>query len=405
MANKLSVAIHHYDSGKDIDVTERIQSVTVDEQIDDVSTFSAEIMRLSDTHSFDDIAVTYGGETLFIGTIEGQDDSLRGGHRFSAWYGSDWALKMQNRLANQIYEEITIEAIIFDLLERYPCGITTNNVRPTHRVIETIDFPYVPIIECIQQLADIAGWRWYVDADRDLHFFDTDEGLDSSIVFSTVGNRWNILNDTLDLNTQINDRTANRVWIIGARQASQAFVDQYWTGDGLNDIFTISYTPNYPAVWEGGQRKTIELDKGMGTDKDYTYDKKNKVLRRAAGPLPKGVELKLEYRPTTQIIDYFQDSASIARYGIYEKAIKDKQIVEKMAARARGRSELRRRNHAIQTITFDTRELGVRRGMRYRVHIPELNLDREFVCIAVSTHIAAPDNVNITKTVTLEAVN
>lgn len=403
----LSVAIYDYATQTTLDVSPRVLGVSIADKIDDISTFSASIKHLERTHALDDIAITYNGQTLFVGIIEEQADELIGGSplvRFSEWKGSDFALKMQNRLVNRIYENQTIEAIIADLFTRYPCGITTNNVRPTYKTVESIDFPYVPLIECVNQLAEIAGWRWYVDTDGDLHFFDTDEGLDPSITFTTVGPTRNIRKDSIKLNTQINDRTANRVWVIGARQASPNYVNQYWTGDGQNNLFSLSYTPNYPEVKENGDSKTIELDKGTGSSKDYVYDKKNKVLRRVAGPLPAGVSLHLRYRPTTQIIDYFEDSASIATYGIYEKAIKDKRIVERMAARARGRAELKRRSDAVQTLSFETRELGVQRGRRYRVVIPELQIDREFLCTGVTTKISAPDTVNISKTVEMEAV-
>jgi hypothetical protein len=279
-------------------------------------------------------------------------------------------------------------------------------ITTTTPVIERLDWPFVPLIECVQQLADISGYRWYVDTESVLHFFENDEGIGAT-VFSTTdagGLTRNIRKDTISLETAVDDKTANRVWVVGANSASPRYIEQYWTGDGLNDTFALPFTPNYPKVYENGISKTIGLDSGVGYDKDYVYGKKEKYLRRNGGPLPAGVTLKFRYRPTIQIIDYFEDTASIAKYGIYEKAVKDKQITEKMAARARGRAELRRRSSEIRTLTFEALDHDVVRGKKYRVVIPELDVDSYWLCREVTTDISRPDTVNVRKTVTLEEV-
>lgn len=409
MTGLLSVSVYDYDSATLIDVSERTQHVSVTEKVDAISTVTVSVKDFDETHAFDDVSVTYAGRPIFTGVIESQSDTLRGGHtlyRYSVLNGSDFALKFENRIVNRIYENVYIETIIADLLSSYSVGITGNNVRPTYKTIDRIVFQYTTLMECIRQLAEIAGWRWYVDANRDLHFFDVDEGA-GNITFSTTtagGLKRNILRDTIEMSTEINDKTANRVWVVGAKQASPAYTEQFWTGDGNNAVFTTAFIPNYPEVYENGVPKTIEADRGAMSDKNYVYDKKNRVLKRNAGALPAGVTLRFRYRPTVQVIDYFEDSASIAKYGIYEKAVRDKTITEKLAARARGRAELKRRSNAIQRISFDTRELNVERGKRYRVVIPEIGLDAHMLCVSVTTNIAAPDDVNVMKTVELEGV-
>lgn len=407
----LSVVIHDYDSGNNIDITPRVLSVDVSDSIDGPSTVTVATKGLTETHAFDDVTVYYGGTKIFSGVIEDQTDILRGGgtlHRFSSLNGRDWSLKLENRIVNEIYENMTVEDILADLFAKYPAGVTRNNVVETNKIIESITWNYVYLSDCIEQLAEITGWRWYVDENHDLHFFDTTEGT-GPVVFSTTtsgGLARNILKDSIQMRTEIDGKTANRVWVIGPRQAAAAYVDQYWTGDGLNDTFAINLEPNYPQVFEGGVEKTIELDRGQSsTDKDYLYDKKNRLLKRVAGPLSNGVQLRLHHRPTTQIIDYFEDSSSIARYGIYEKAIKDRKITERMAARSRGRAELKRRSSERTTLSFSVfGNVAVRRGLRYRIVIPELSLDQFFLCTGVSTSIAAPDAVNVTKTVEMEAI-
>jgi hypothetical protein len=384
-------------------------AVSINEKIDGMSSLNASVKNLDETHAFDDITITYAGDTVFKGVITSQSDELRGGgalYRFSTWQASDYSLKFERRVVNRVYTNQYVEDIIADLVTKYAPGFTVNNVQPTYKLVELMTFQYVALFECIKQLAEITGWRWYVDADKDVHFFDADEGVGATVFSTTIsgGLVRNILRDTITLDTQVDAKTANSVWVVGAKTAATQYTEQYWTGDGNNAVYTTAFVPNYPEVYENGVAKTIEVDRGTDSTKDYVYDKKNRVLKRVAGALPNGVVLRFKYRPTIQIIDYFEDPASIALYGIYEKAIRDKSITDKAAARSRGRAELKRRTAAKRTISFSTRELDVIRGLKYRVVIPELAIDAYFLCIGITTSISAPDDVNVTKTVELEEV-
>ena len=409
MDGQLQVSVYDFDSSSTIDVTNRTISVSVTRNIDSVSSANVQVRGLDDSHELDALTVAYGDELLFSGTIESQEDDLRGGEtlrRFSSWQAKDAALRLENRLANKIYRQLTVEAIIADLLETYPCGIANTYVQPTNRVIDEIAFPYVNLYDCVKQLAEIVGWRWYVDADHHLHFFDQDEGVGDTVFSTTIGDGLarNIRADSISMETQVDDRSANRVWVIGARQASAAYIDQSWMGDGANSLWSIAYEPNDPEVYENGVPKTVEPDQSGSPESDYRFDRQNKVLRRTDGPLPSGVALLLKYRPTTQIIDYFEDAAAVAQYGVYEKAIKDKTIQERMAARARARAELKRRSGGIRSMSFETLDRQALCGKRYRIVIPELGVDSWWLCTGVQTDIAAPDFANVSQTLSFEEV-
>jgi hypothetical protein len=411
----LSVSVYDVDSASTISVTSKTQHVTITEKMDAISTISVGMKGLTETHAFDDITVTYGGSALFSGIIESQNDKLRGGamlYRFSTWKGKDNTLRLENRVVNSIYTNVYVEDIIADLLAKYPCGITGVNVMPTNKVVEQIAFKYVPLLDCIKQLSDISGFRWFVDANKDLHFFGFDEG-NADTVFSTTtagGLQSNILRDSIDLSEEIDARTANRVWIIGAKTAASETRSQTFTQTG-EKIFKLGFTPRNYKVYKNDvliEADKVKLDtpqNEVDANTVYLINLRNQVLRIPSGkPALSGEVLRIDYNPEIQIVDYFEDSASINQNGIYEKAIKDRQIIEKTTARARGRAELKRRTNAIRKLTFDTRELNVQRGKRYRVVVPELSVDSYWLCVGVVTTIQAPDTVNITKTVELEEV-
>ncbi|NOK23976.1 hypothetical protein HMI50_44145, partial [Corallococcus carmarthensis] len=243
-----------------------------------------------------------------------------------------------------------------DLIAQFAPWVDTSLVNDIGGTLETMRFDYDTLGEAIQKLAEIAGAYWHLDHDDKLHFFASYDGVseinfDASLSGKLQGS---ILRDSFQLRTTAMD-LANRVWVIGAKSAAGTYTEQYWTGDGNNSVFSLAYEPNYPDVWENGVQKTIEVDKGVGSEKDYTYDKKNRVLKRTAGPLPSGVLLRFRYRPTVQIIDFFEDSASVATYGLYEKAIRDKKITDRAAARKRGRAALKRTKGLVRLPSWQSR--------------------------------------------------
>jgi hypothetical protein len=414
----LGVNVTYAETGEVIDVTARTLQVAITDTLDSVSKVSARMKGLAEQHAFSALDISYNGVAQFSGIVQIQNDTFRGAstlNKFSTWRAADNTLRLEKRIANFIYTNTLVEDIIADLLTRYPSGITYNNVEATNVNVESIPFLYMPLINCIKQLADIAGCRWYIDADNDLHFFTVNEGA-GAVVFSTTtdgGLARNILSESIGVDHEIDASTANRVWVIGARTPSPTLREQTFTAAGER-IFKLGFTPRNYTVYEDGvavdaanvRVDTPENEADVTTK--YLVNTRNQVLRIPSGKdalVTNGVdELKITYNPEIQIADYFEDSSSVAKYGVYEKAIKDRSIIDKSTARQRGRAELRRNNSAKTTISLETRELNVRRGLVYRVVIPEANIDASFLCVGIQTIIQAPDTVNITKTVTLEEV-
>ena len=277
---------------------------------------------------------------------------------------------MQRRIVAETYTDQTIKEVITDLQGKYATWMTLTNLQDLGAAVDTRRFDYVSMYDAIQNLADEVGAYWYVDAADDLHFFLESDG---AAAISYVEDD-NILLDSFTLDTTAMD-LANRVWVLGARAASATYIDQYWTGDGSNSLWTTLYIPNYPEVTEGGVAKTIEVERGDTPDSDYTYDKKNKVLKRVAGALGNGVSLQLHYKPTVQVIDYFEDQPSVVAYGLYEKVIRDRKITDKAAARKRGRAALKKTKQLARDVSFRSRDWNVSPGQLATVDVTSYGFD------------------------------
>lgn len=329
------------------------------------ATLDLDCFNLTNNHAMDAVTLTVDGVVRFRGRVKSQSDSQDQTVKRSSLRCVDDTDKLQRKLVAQVYQNLTVKQVITSMRASYAPWLDVTLVQDIGGPIELVRFEYDTLADAIGKLAELTGAYWYLDVDNKLHFFADSDGV-ASIKYDATKN---IRANTFTLDTTADD-LANRVWIVGAKSASATYTEQYWTGDGNNSVFTLAYEPNYPEVYEGGIAKTIEVDKGGVSDKDYTYDKKNKVLKRTAGALPVNVQLRFRYRPTVQVIDYFEDPGSVATYGLYEKAIRDKKIADKAAARKRGRAALKRTKALRRIASWETRDWQVAPGQLIDVSAP-----------------------------------
>jgi hypothetical protein len=106
----------------------------------------------------------------------------------------DYTRLLDGKLVTEVYENQTLSAIIADMVARYaPSGFTTSNVSVSDNV-QYINFNYQPISQCLKTLASMFNYDWYVDYDKDIHFFDKEENAapydlndnDGSYIFETL---------------------------------------------------------------------------------------------------------------------------------------------------------------------------------------------------------------------------
>ena len=76
---------------------------------------------------------------------------------------SDFTRILDQHLIAETYEDMTIDAIIADIVANWlPAGFTTTQVDAPLSV-DYIQFKYEPVSDCLRQLADLVGYDWFVD--------------------------------------------------------------------------------------------------------------------------------------------------------------------------------------------------------------------------------------------------
>lgn len=84
----------------------------------------------------------------------------------------DYVRLLDGNLVNKSYTSMTDKEIIEDIVATYATGkgITTNNVIEGV-TIDQINFNYVQPSQALRRISDLTGRNWYLDYDKDLHYF------------------------------------------------------------------------------------------------------------------------------------------------------------------------------------------------------------------------------------------
>ncbi|KKK58019.1 hypothetical protein LCGC14_3048650, partial [marine sediment metagenome] len=83
----------------------------------------------------------------------------------------DYTRLLDRKLVINSYKNQTIQEIIEDINNNFLTGFTINNVTGGSREVAYIAFNYIPVSQALQRLADLISFDWYVDFDKDIHFF------------------------------------------------------------------------------------------------------------------------------------------------------------------------------------------------------------------------------------------
>lgn len=301
---------------------------------------------------------------------------------------------MNNRLVAESYPAsggpYNIRTLLISIMAKYYPSATLANVAQFSSSIDEIRFDYEPLLTVLQKLADISGCFFYMDPTGDLHFFQDNEGTISQSYGDGYGN---VIMDSFNLE-YISTEVVNKLWVIGAKQASIEYREQIFNYDGQNRIYNLGYIPNYVEVkkWDGSGYNTVmkvKEEKSNDGTQDFLYNKveKNLTIPLNISPIPASGSFKIRYRPTIEIIDFFEDRTSQNSYGLYEKALKSKDIKTKAEARKIARNSLKTNSGSIINISFDTydfRPLSI--GSLMQLKLDRYDIDGVFLIVDLVTH-------------------
>jgi len=180
---------------------------------------------------------------------------------------SDYQYLLDKKLVVAAYTNQTCKAIIEDIITNFTdaaIGFTTVNV-DTGPTIAKIAFNYIAPSDCIRQLAEMVMYEWYVDTNKDLHFFAEETAfapleITDAALLSTISH-FNLRPDYAQIR--------NKVTVRGSYTLSDPYTENQ-VADGEQRAFKLGYRPHALSIEEAGvpQVKGVE---NINED-DGTYD-------------------------------------------------------------------------------------------------------------------------------------
>ena len=190
---------------------------------------------------------------IWAGTVTETEATIEGLLLTWAVTVTDWGYSFNGVLVKKNYAQMDPHDIVLDIVANFAAGkgFTTNHVQKGNFLIPSIKFNYQQPSKALQSLANLIGWDWYIDPNKDIHFFlgDVDDGVGEGgvapiVVDDTGGNTgadkwWNSLDVDVNITTM-----QNSVYVIGGTYTktftAANTVDTFLT-DGVTQFFSVSY--------------------------------------------------------------------------------------------------------------------------------------------------------------------
>lgn len=314
-----------------------------------------------------DILIEEGSNKLFAGRVLSKDETFYPPNQLKYRVECiDYSRDLNKKLVVESYLDELSGNIIKDIIDKYTSGITYTNVADG-LTITRIAFDYITVAEAIQQIADASGYYWYVDYDKDLHFFAK---TDKPASFQ--------LDDDQDyykeliINTDIS-QLRNRVYVKSSKYETSDFTEKF-IADGVVEEWEITYEPNplpQPTAKLNDVAKTVGWD---GVDNPAEYDFMLNATTKILTPgtsttISADDEIIISYGADEPIMIKWDDEESIEAVkaieggdGIFEHCIVNNNIDSKDWAIDVAKADLLENANPVIQGTFITNQSDVRSG-------------------------------------------
>lgn len=340
---------------------------------------------LSQVKLFDNIA----NQNLFNGVVNDPTLSVTGPNR-NEWNlaCTDYTFYADNSVvAGQFFGQ-TVDSIIVELTQQANCGITAKKVAnggfvAPGPVLSSFILNYGTLSDAWRKLSTLAGqvtpYGWYVDQNRNLHFYDATTAIASGVTFTTtptVGGsttQGHILLDGQFGYEWDGTSIRNRILVQGANQTvthgnvNTTGPTGAWFGDGFTTTWGLRFTvTGSPVLKVNGVVTSLTVVQAGSTGTTpagwiVTQNSFGGWYLGNSNPPRSGTKIQLWYDYQFPIIAQANDTASQAQYtgpngGVFEEYINDTSLTTTPMALARALRDRQEYAFAAERITFNTSE-------------------------------------------------
>lgn len=297
----------------------------------------------------------------------------------------DATRELDNKVVAQQYESQTVDYIVRDIILRYAPQFTFNHV-DAPITINFIRFSYQLVSECFQELAEITGYDWYVDENKDIHFGLAER---ESAPFELTDDSGSYIPQSITFDDDIS-QLRNAIYLRGGDEVgnSQTFSE---VADGAKLVFPLGYHySELPTVTDNAVAKTVgTLGVDAAASFDCLWDPTNDFIQFAIAPTATHT-IAVTGTPLNPIRLYLPERTSIALYGERQYVIIDKTITSRGGARQRAIAELYKYAESLVSVRFSTRRTGLRAGQSITIDSTLFGVNDTYIVTQVQTRMAGP---------------
>lgn len=338
---------------------------------------------------FDTVLIQDGTATIFGGRIVSVTENAiteAGGviYRLDC---ADYSIDLDAMLVSQEYDNMSVGAIIADILANFATGFTGNNVNCGFPITKIV-FNQVTISQALKRLANIVQYDWFVDPTKDIHFAPKYTTLAPFNLTDTNGNFLKGTLQTIFDGSQI----ANSVKVRGGTYQGATYSDTITVKGSVTASWVLPYKFVFSTltITINGTPQTVGK---YGTDTFATFGvlyKDTDQSIQVASPLPDGSTVAFSGTPVIPVLAIAQDAASIALYGTREKLITDTSIIDIDTARQRASIELTAYKDPQAELDFDTLTPGLNIGQVINLTSAIRGINQDYIIRQMTVSVYSP---------------
>jgi hypothetical protein len=299
----------------------------------------------------------------------------------------DWSVDLDRKKIAKVYDNLTAKEIIEDIIDtvntEMGTSFTTANVQDT-QVFGKVVFNYQESSKCIEELANVLNWHWYIDAFKDVHFFA--KGMEAA-PFSVNDTSPDVIRETLEFDDSFSE-LRNVIVLRGGEFVGSARTETY-ISDGSQTTLNLAYKfSSLPDVEIEGSPIAVGIENldNQGLEDDTfvaLWDYNQKYLRFKTAPA-EGDEITITGTPLFPLIVQIEEPNSIAEFGRKEHLIVDSLITSVDTAIERCISDLEAYKGGVQGGSFMTYSHGLKSGQTIVVNSTKLDTAEVFLIRSVN---------------------
>lgn len=339
------------------------------------------------------VEVFNGATKIFSGVVVELTEDVDGLAKFLKVLCKDHSFTLDSILVNKAYTNQTINAIIANLITTFAPSFTYVNVNAPF-VVGKVVFNYLSISNCLAKLTKLAGdYDWFVDYDKDIHFF-----VQSTIPapFSLTDTNGNYLWNSLTIHTEIH-QLKNDIIVRGGDVPSATPRTEVFDGDGVKLSFSLaSRFENTPTVLVNTIPQTVGID-FVSPEASFNcfWNQNEKYIRFKVSTVPSAGtnNVTVSGTPLFPLIVQKSNQTSIIDWGHFQGLITDKTLKELNTAEDRADTELSLYSEEINTGYFETYKDGLKVGQVLNVQSTIRGLNKDYKIQAITTTLHTLDSL------------